>query len=97
MNTDNIELGEILRRPTDYIPASQCKEMGIMVGDTIFGRRVTEKGWNEMLMTAIYIGDYVTLFGSMYRDSENPGWIGPKETVNMDLGYRQWYRVTNNK
>lgn len=85
-------------RPAKYnvCVTEQCHELGIKVGDTIFGREeVTTRQshyWHEARLTLIWLGDEIAVWRSMVRSSINPEWSSPKESASWTLDARPWIK-----
>lgn len=74
--------------------ADQVRSMGLRIGDTIVGRESHGGGfWEESRLTLLWVGESVAVFREQSRTSEDPAWDDEGETVDWDLGYRQWTRV----
>ena len=85
---------EKLKRPRARNCASQCREMGIVVGDTIVGRETyTSGGWSESKLTAIFIGREECVFKTMHRTNSAPRWVAGGEDANWTLNCRDWYKI----
>ena len=82
-----------LKKPGAAHAAQQCQEMGLSVGDTIFGREVTGlEGWAEVKLTIKFIGARVVVCDVMRRTRLSPPWKPDGESANWTLNCRDWYR-----
>ena len=87
---------EKLKRPRASNCADQCRQMGIVVGDTIVGRETyLDGGWSESKLTALFIGREECVFKTMRRTNLSPRWVSYGEGVNWTLGCRDWYKIRN--
>jgi hypothetical protein len=83
-----------LRRPTATDAASQCRELGLAVGDTIVGRqRWPEDRWAEAKLTLLFLGREVAVWRVQRRDSLRPRWKTAGEQANWTLNCREWRRA----
>jgi hypothetical protein len=75
-------------------PADQCRELGLVVGDTICGREThAYVGWQDAELTLLWIGKTVAVFSERYRGVYSPEWSEPVETAQWTLEYRDWRKV----
>ena len=87
-----------LRRPTAADTASQCRELGLAVGDTIVGRqRWPGDRWAEAKLTLLYLGRKVAVWRVQRRDSLRPRWRTAGEQSNWTLNCREWSRAQKGK
>lgn len=86
---------EKMKRPTASTCAAQCRQMGIVVGDTIIGR---EGGggewWCESKLTLVWLGKQECVFTEKLRTNERPKWRSNGEVSNWTLDCRDWYKKT---
>lgn len=88
---------EKLKRSHANSCAAQCRQMGIVVGDTIVGRETYSTGqWSEAKLTAIFIGKEECVFETMRRSNDSPRWHGDGESSNWTLECRDWYKLRPN-
>ena len=78
--------------------ADQCREFGLVVGDTIEGRQEYEfrgkKCWNEVRLTLIWIGQIAAAWMHSERNNHTRvNWSEPVETVAWDLSDRIWRKL----
>lgn len=77
--------------------AKQVRDMGLKVGDTIFGR---ESGngyngyWHEARLTLLWVGQSEAVWLERERSDNNPEWSDPVETADWTLDVREWSKVT---
>ena len=91
MTTDAI--GKKLKRPRSRSCAAQCREMGVVVGDTIVGRETYANGdWSEVKLTVLFIGRDKCVFETERRNNYSPRWIGDGESADWALECRDWYK-----
>jgi hypothetical protein len=92
MTTDTI--GEKLKRSRSISCAAQCREMGLVVGDTIVGRETHSNGdWSEAKLTALFIGREECVFDTMSRNNYTPSWIPDGESADWTLDCRDWHKI----
>lgn len=78
--------------------AKQVRDMGLKVGDTIFGR---ESGngyngyWHEARLTLLWVGQSQVVWLERERSDNNPEWSEPVETADWTLDVREWSRVAD--
>ncbi len=73
--------------------ASQCRAMGLRIGDTIEG---TERGngwWSTARLTLLWLGETEAAWRVTERGSSQPQWSEPREDTNWVLYYRDWRKV----
>jgi hypothetical protein len=82
-----------LPRPKSYYPATQCRQIGINVGDTIIGRECFEysNGWIDAKLTLLYRGRQVAVWHVQRRINMDKKWRTVGERTNWDLRYREWF------
>lgn len=80
-------------KPHSRESAEQCREMGIRVGDTIFGREESLGGWNEAKLTLLWKGKTGTVWCAKTRNSRQLDWQDDGEQANWTLDLRQWYKA----
>lgn len=84
--------GTYLRMPVEWIDtADQCRQMGLVVGDTITGREHGPHGrWHEARLTLLWIGRQECMWLVQDRTDERPVWTEPQEEGNWTLDARRW-------
>ena len=82
-----------LPKPSYSATAKQCREMGINVGDTIIGRESYAGGWNDAMLTLIFVGEFVAVFKVMRRNSNRTKWRDEGESAGWRLNCREWYLI----
>ena len=73
----------------------QCRELGLVVGDTIIGREIGGFGWKETKLTLLWIGDEVAVWREQERNEHQPEWSTARESANWDLSWRGWHKMPN--
>ena len=68
----------------------QCKELGLVVGDTIVGREIGGFGWIETRLTLLWIGAEVAVWSEQGRNEHEPEWGSSRESTSWDLNWRKW-------
>ena len=85
---------------TDHLPfpksmplASQIREMGINLGDTIVGREGDKEGtwWSETRLTLLWAGQTAAAFRIARRNKGVPTWHEEGEATNWTLDARKWF------
>jgi hypothetical protein len=80
--------------PKAYEVADQCRELGLAVGDVIFGREVhADGGWHYAELTLLWIGKTEAVFSERHRASYSPQWSAPVETAQWTLERRNWSKL----
>ena len=83
-----------LKTPRSDDCAKQCREMGLVVGNTIVGRETYATGeWSEAKLTLLWIGRHEAMWMLRRRNIGRPRWRMDGECANLTLKYRQWYLV----
>jgi len=82
------------RRHNGTSTATQCRKMGLQVGDTIQGREGTTKWWGEARLTLLWLGKDVAVWDSWRRSSDNQEWEHIGEEADWTLDCRAWKKVT---
>lgn len=82
-----------LKRPASSNCATQCRQMGLAVGDTIIGREGAGDWWCESALTIIFLGKQVAVFKEKNRTSDNSAWKSKGESSNWTLDCRIWHKV----
>ena len=89
---------EKLKRPNASTCAGQCRQMGIVVGDTIVGRETyTTRRWSEDRLTVLFIGKEECVFKTAYRSWAAPRWRRGGESSSWTLECRAWYKLATKK
>lgn len=84
-----------LKKPKSNETAVQCRQMGIVVGDTIIGRETYSTGsWSESKMQLLFSGKEKCVFKVMARTNLSPRWKSAGESANWTLRHREWFKVT---
>lgn len=76
--------------------ASECRKLGLKVGDTIEGTEgAKEPGswWNTTRLTLLWLGVNEAVFIETHKSSEQSAWSEPEESSNWTLSARQWQKV----
>ena len=75
--------------------ASQCRALGVSVGDTITGRENGRCGyWHEARLTLLWLGDTGAAWREQSRTNEQPEWSAPREAMNWTLECRRWRKTS---
>jgi hypothetical protein len=82
-----------LKKPISYNSASQTREMGLKIGDTIIGKVAWFPYWDELKVKLIWRGASVAVFELRERNSNNLEWIYRGETPVMHLHCREWFLI----
>jgi hypothetical protein len=88
-----------LREPRSHIPATQCRELGIRVGDVIRHRDTdveTEDNWVETWLTLLWLGRKVSVWQTKKRSKQNGLWEAQGETIDWPLG-QGWFKYVGLK
>ena len=78
--------------------ADQCRQFGLVVGDTIVGREGSGSGsewWQESRLTLLWLGDSEVVWRVVERTNDSPEWSTPRESVNWTLECRKWRKLPN--
>ena len=73
--------------------ADQCRELGIVVGETIEGREEWSGGWDETRLTLLWLGESVAVWREVSRNYMRPEWSEPIEACAWTLDCRPWFKV----
>ena len=76
-------------------PADQCREIGVVVGDTITGRESGCTYWHEARLTLLWLGETEAVWREQSRTNAHPDWSEPHEAVNWTLACRRWRKTPN--
>jgi len=79
----------------DMNTAEQCKALGFVVGDTIFGKEVGADYWSEIKLKILWIGKECVVFDVFRRNnlSENDDFSYIGEDAEWTLAYRNWVKI----
>lgn len=81
------------RKASCGTPAQQCRELGIVVGDTIEGTEASTGYWHTARLTLIWLGESQAVWRMTSRSSERPEWSEPCEASNWTLSCREWRKI----
>jgi len=85
--------GEIpIKKPLSQDSASQTREMGLKIGDTIIGREEYLGGWNEAKIKLVWRGATVAVFEHWSR-LHYTDWVYAGEKANWSLNSRDWFLI----
>lgn len=76
--------------------ASECRKLGLKVGDTIEGTEGTKEPgswWNTTRLTLLWLGTNEAVFLETHKSSSQPGCSTLRETVNWTLRARDWKKL----
>jgi hypothetical protein len=83
-----------LIRPRHSDVAVQCRQMGIIVGDTIVGRETYGNGdWSEAKLTLLFAGKECAIFRQQRRNNKSPRWRADGESACWTLDHREWRKI----
>lgn len=83
-----------LKTPRSTYCAKQCREMGLVVGNTIVGRETYSNGaWSEAKLTLLWLGKREAMWAVKRRSSDRPNWRSDGECGNWTLSCRKWQLV----
>lgn len=77
-------------------PAGQCREIGLLVGDTIestHGNKARGHRWNTSRLTLLWLGEKEAVWMRRCCNSAQPDWSEPEEVTNLTLKCRDWRKV----
>ncbi len=81
-----------LKKPTAEDAASQTREMGLKVGDTIIGRENWPGSWSEAKIKLVWRGATIAVFEKWSRLNYTE-WVDAGEKANWTLSARDWYLI----
>lgn len=73
--------------------ATQCRKLGLQIGDTIEGREEYPGGWSEARLTLLWLGEEVAAWRVTERSSSHPEWSEPEESADWTLECREWRKL----
>ena len=73
--------------------AKQINKLGLVVGDTIFGRQEDSEYWHEAKLTLLWVGNKEAVWLESERGSVAEKWSEPRESTAWTLDYRKWTKV----
>ena len=76
--------------------ASECRKLGLKVGDTIEGTEGSKEPgswWNTTRLTLLWLGVNEAVFLETHKSSEQSAWSEPEESSNWTLLARKWKKV----
>jgi hypothetical protein len=76
--------------------ASECRKMGLKVGDTIEGtegKKTPGSWWNTTRLTLLWLGVNEAVFLETYKSLDQSDWSEPQESSNWTLRARKWKKV----
>jgi len=83
-----------LKKPVAQDAASQTREMGLKIGDTIIGREDWPGSWREDKLKLVWRGASVAVFESWVRFSYEPNsWRYDGEKASWKLNWREWFLI----
>jgi len=83
-----------LKRPTAQDAASQTREMGLKIGETIIGRETWPGSWREDKLKLIWRGASVAVFENWVRFNYNGNnWRYDGEKATWKLHWRDWFLI----
>jgi hypothetical protein len=82
-----------LKKPFAQDAASQTREMGLKIGDTIIGREEYGPGWSEAKLKLIWRGASVAVFEKWSHNHYFPEWSYQGEDSNWTLNCREWFLI----
>jgi len=82
-----------LKKPVAQDAASQTREMGLKIGDTIVGREIWPGGWREDKLKLIWRGATVAVFERWSHSRSFPEWSYQGEETNWTLNCREWFLI----
>jgi hypothetical protein len=74
--------------------AEQIKALGLVVGDTIFGREEHGRYWHEARLTLLWVGEELAVWREQSRCQDEPEWQDMGEVSDWSLDCRQWKKVS---
>ena len=76
--------------------ADQCRELGIVFGETIVGREYSggdNSRWHEARLTLLWFGESEAVFSVQERTDRMPRWSKSRESANWTLECRVWRKT----
>lgn len=84
---------EPLAMPASTTCADQAREMGLTVGDIIWGREQYREHWNVARLTLLWIGKTVCVWDVESNNSTRNSWEHKGESGNWTLDCRKWILI----
>lgn len=73
--------------------AKQIKKLGLVVGDTIFGRQEDCEYWHEAKLTLLWVGNKEAVWLESERGTGFEKWSKKQESTAWTLDCRKWTKV----
>lgn len=83
-----------IKRPTSADAASQTRQMGLKIGETIIGRETWPGGWRQDKLKLVWRGASVAVFENWHMiDRDYPIWRYEGEKSTWKLNWREWFLI----
>lgn len=95
MSADPKPVGVPLPKAPCADTATQCRALGLQVGDTIEGRESAGNHyWHEARLTLLWLGQSVAVWSVTERSSPRCiEWSAPEENADWTLECRRWFKL----
>lgn len=83
-----------LGRNTHHHCAVAAREMGLQIGDWIWGRRELDGRWDERVLRLAWMGNHIAVWQEWCRFKAHPRWrLEGYESASINLFSRDWYKL----